>query len=162
MKGRPLKIFIFLCLIIIICQGFGQTLGLIEFENYPENGYLIFSPYKGDTTYLLDRCGRKVHQWAFKSSSGSFPYLQNDGSVIRASKIPSPEFANGNIGGLIERVDWDGNLIWSYQYSDDTVCQHHDIEPMPNGNVLIISYQKHNYEDAKLNGRNPENIDGGL
>ena len=62
-------------------------------------------------------------------------------------------------GGVIEKVDWEGNLVWSYQYSDNNVCQHHDIEPLPNGNVLVISYDYHTYGEAIAKGRKPELLD---
>lgn len=138
---------------------FGQTMGLIQHDGNVEDGYLLYSPFKGDTVYLLDRCGRKLHVWPFNRSSGSFPYLQSDGSIIRGGTVFNAEFSNGESGGVIEKVDWDGNLLWSFQYSDAKVCQHHDIEPMPNGNVLIISYEYHTYGEAIAKGRRPELLD---
>ncbi|OFX71745.1 MAG: hypothetical protein A2X12_09005, partial [Bacteroidetes bacterium GWE2_29_8] len=42
--------------------------------------------------------------------------------------------------GMVQKVDWNGNLLWQYTYSTSSYCTHHDICPMPNGNVLLISY----------------------
>ncbi|MBK7638780.1 MAG: aryl-sulfate sulfotransferase [Bacteroidetes bacterium] len=150
---------LYIILLLFTTTVYGQTLGLIQHDGNVEDGYLLYAPNKGDTVYLLDRCGRKVHVWPFNRSAGSYPYLQNDGSIIRAGTEFNPVFTNGESGGVIEKVDWEGNLVWSYQYSDNNVCQHHDIEPLPNGNVLVISYDYHTYGEAIAKGRKPELLD---
>ena len=42
---------------------------------------------------------------------------------------------------LILKTDNNGNVIWDYVYSTVNYCSHHDICPMPNGNVLLIAYE---------------------
>lgn len=41
----------------------------------------------------------------------------------------------------MQKVDWNNNVLWDFVYSTSSVCMHHDICPMTNGNVLIISYE---------------------
>jgi len=62
---------------------------------------------------------------------------------------------------LIREFDWDGNLVWEFSYSDDRHCQHHDIEPLPSGNVLILAWEKKTNAEAIAAGRDPELLDGG-
>ena len=45
----------------------------------------------------------------------------------------NPVFHGGGLGGRVQRIDWDGNVVWEYVYSDEQNCQHHDIAPLPNG-----------------------------
>ncbi len=52
-------------------------------------------------------------------------------------------FNAGGKGGYIEELDWDGNLLWQWQYSDNSKVLHHDIEPLPNGNILALAWAIH-------------------
>src|SRR6185436_17778782 len=62
-------------------------------------------------------------------------------------------FQGGGTGGILEKFDWNSNLLWSYLISDNTQCQHHDAIQLPNGNVIAISWENHSATDAQNNGR---------
>ena len=64
-------------------------------------------------------------------------------------------FSSGGNGGVIEKYDWNNNLIWSFIISGFSECQHHDIMPLPNGNILAIVWEMHDSVDAVANGKNP-------
>ncbi len=36
-------------------------------------------------------------------------------------------------------MDWNGNQVWSYEIADPAFHQHHDIEDLPDGNILAIA-----------------------
>ena len=55
----------------------------------------------------------------------------------------------------IEEYDWDGNLVWQFDYSASQYTQHHDIKPLPNGNILMLVVEKKTYEEAIVAGFNP-------
>ena len=59
---------------------------------------------------------------------------------------------NGGVGGEIEIYNWEGDLLWEYQVSNDTFQHHHDIQPLPNGNVLILAWEKKSIEEAESLG----------
>ena len=40
--------------------------------------------------------------------------------------------------GIVEMLDWNSNVIWSHSVSSTHGRQHHDIELLPNGNILLI------------------------
>ena len=42
----------------------------------------------------------------------------------------------------VKRFDWDGNLLWGYNIYGDEYQNHHDIEPLPNGNFLMITWER--------------------
>jgi len=50
-------------------------------------------------------------------------------------------------------VDWDGNVTWSYNYSDSTHCQHHDHIVLPNGHVVMIAFELKSKAQAIAAGR---------
>ena len=78
--------------------------------------------------HYLDRCSTRLAQSAL---------LAEDGNLWRQVSIDNAEFQFGGQGGRLEKVDWDGNVVWSYELSTNTQCTHHDFALMPNGNVLL-------------------------
>ena len=130
-----------------------QTIGL--FYNTPQayDGYTIFAPSACDTVYLIDNCGERVHSWAASTNPGNTVYLLDNGILLKTAKSYNAKFNVGGNGGLIQMLDWDSNLIWEYLVSDTTYCQHHDIEPLPNGNILVLLWLTHTKEEAEQAGR---------
>lgn len=149
--------FIFLFLGISISKS--QTVGLIQNNTGTLNeGYVLFAPIGSTKTYLIDKCGRQVKTWTSSYRPGQSVYLLPDGNILRPGNVNNTTFNAGGEGGIIEKYDWDGNLIWSYTISDASKCQHHDIEALPNGNVLVIAWEKKTALVAIANGRDPSLI----
>jgi hypothetical protein len=71
-------------------------------------------------------------------------YLLENGHLLRTARVSNtpPNFAGAaGRGGRVEEYDWDGNLIWAFEYVGTTYLTHHDIEPLPNGNLLMIVWE---------------------
>jgi Arylsulfotransferase (ASST) len=132
-----------------------QTLGLTGFDPNNQDGYVLFAPIPSTTTYLIDKCGRAVHTWPSAYKPGQAVYLLDDGALLRSGAVMNATFNAGGRGGKIERIAWDGTVEWSYTISDATQCSHHDIHPMPNGNVLVIVWETHTTAEAIAKGRDP-------
>lgn len=131
-------------------------------ENKPEafQGYTLFSPLLSGTTFLVDMSGEVVHRWETKSAPMSVELLAN-GRLLRMSRIDdNPVFFGGGIGGRIQELDRDGKVLWDYVLSNENVCMHHDIERLPNGNLLAIAWEFLSRDEAIARGRDPENTDG--
>src|SRR5436190_15582480 len=133
-----------------------RTVGLIQYDA-PPSGYLLFPPLSNTATYLIDPCGREVHQWNSTYTAGASAQLQPDGSLYRAGNFNNPIYQGGGRGGVLERWSWDGELLWSYLISNDSLCQHHDFTVLPNGNLLVIAWDRHPGAEAIAQGRNPAN-----
>ncbi|MBN1446424.1 MAG: aryl-sulfate sulfotransferase, partial [Bacteroidetes bacterium] len=116
-------------------------------------GYTLFNPNNSRTTYLVDLEGRTVHTWQHGLTGGYSVYLLPDGSLLRPASIPNATLRGAAGSGLIQRVSWEGDVLWSYQYSGSTYIAHHDIEPMPNGNVLLIAWEVKTRQEALAAGR---------
>jgi hypothetical protein len=126
-------------------------------------GYNLFAPLASTNTYLMDNCGQEINRWASTSSPGNSVYLQPDGMLLRTGRIMgSGNFSGGGIGGRVERMDWSGNVTWSYDYVSPTTHQHHDVEYLPNGNVLLIAWEAKSSTEAAAAGRNPGTANQGL
>ena len=59
----------------------------------------------------------------------------------------------GGVGGGIAHISWDGTLIWQYVISNETYQHHHDVQPLPNGNVLVIVWERKSATEAYAMGR---------
>ncbi|MEQ9408486.1 MAG: aryl-sulfate sulfotransferase [Fuerstiella sp.] len=125
-------------------------------------GYTLIAPFGGQQTFLIDMDGQVVHSWTTERRPSQAAYLLNDGSLIRTAKIPNDTFSvPGGPAGGIQKFDWDGNLVWDYVVSDNQRLTHHDIEPLPNGNVLVVAWELKTRQQALEAGRDPAKLDGG-
>ena len=147
------------CLQICSAQ---QTVGLFENDSNAYNGYTLFAPQSNTNTYMIDNCGRLINSWSSNYRPGLSVYFLEDGSLLRTARRSSSVFSGGGTGGRIEKFDWNGNLTWSYDTGDSTYWQHHDIEPMPNGNILVIAWESKTGAEAIAEGRNPSALQGEL
>lgn len=64
-------------------------------------------------------------------------------------------------GGKIQEIDWEGKIVWEYEYATDTEVPHHDIKKMPNGNILLLCWDGKTAEESIAAGRNPVYQAGG-
>ncbi|MCK5700173.1 MAG: aryl-sulfate sulfotransferase, partial [Cyclobacteriaceae bacterium] len=153
MKHDKYLIFIFFFSFIFTkCVSDQNTVGVLLNKKGAHNGYTLFTVHQ--ETYLINNKGEVVHQWTSKYSAGKSAYLLGNGNLLRAAQIPSKgKFIMPSAGGRVELFDWDGNLIWEYNYSTPTSTQHHDIYPMPNGNVLILAITIMDKAEATQMGR---------
>ena len=133
-----------------------QTVGIFQNESLSINGYTLFAPNVSKTTYLIDNCGHLVNSWESDYPPNFSAYLLEDGSLLRSARFPS-NVQGGFAKGGIEKFNWEGDLIWQYDFSNSTYAQHHDIEPLPNGNILVIVFEQISIQTAIENGRNPSN-----
>lgn len=140
-----------------------QTVGLFLNDSRSYEGYTLFSPLGGRTSFLINNEGEWVNSWdhAYNPNGGS--YLLENGHLLLMDREPNPHPnpAIPNSFGGIKELDWDGTLVWSYSYSDSLNRTHHDLAKMPNGNVLIIAYEYKNTSEILAAGRDSTKIPTG-
>ena len=130
-------------------------------NNEPFEGYTLFSPEYSTKTFLIDIDGEIVHSWDSNYIQGLPVYLLENGNLIRGcSKFDNPRFVAGGFTGCVEIFDWNRVLLWEFDYSTDQYCLHHDIEVLPDGNVLMIAWEYKTRIEAIVAGKNPKNIQG--
>jgi hypothetical protein len=121
-------------------------------------GYFLIAPLKSTGTYLINREGQVVHKWRSRYMPGMAAYLLENGHLLRTGNVGpmgNRTFLWGGTGGVIEEFDWDGNLVWRFEYNSDEHLSHHDIEPLPNGHVLLVAWEAKSQEEALAAGRDP-------
>jgi len=128
--------------------------GLITQESGVSAGYVLFNPLLSDTTYLVNNGGSVVHRWKSEYSPGGGIYLLPSGNLLRTGRDPEQLlFRSGGTGGILQEIDWEGTVVWEWRFSDDTRVQHHDIEPLPNGNLLVLAWEVKSSDEAQRAGR---------
>ena len=116
-------------------QLLAQTVGLSVQSPGSYEGYTLFAPKHNTMVYLIDNQGRVVNRWNTEYEPGQSVYLLENGHLLHCCFTKNGNFTRGGEGGRLEEYDWEGNLVWEFEYSTDKVLSHHDIAPLPNGNV---------------------------
>ena len=129
----------------------------------PSPGCTLIAPLGSTDTFLINMDGKVVHQWPSDYTPGNVTYLLPDGAILRSCKDQNRTFnARGGAGGRVQKISWDGELLWDFSYSNEKHYQHHDIEPMPNGNVLLVAWEMRTQQEAIAAGRDPAKLQGDL
>jgi hypothetical protein len=120
--------------------------------------YTLYATKNGTQAYLVDTANTPVtyHTWTFPSTKKSVysTYLTPGDTLVRSYKpATNTSWNTGPCHGGIQKVAWDGTVIWDWNYfSAGAYCLHHDICPMPNGNVLMICYEVKSTTEATQAG----------
>lgn len=119
---------------------------------------VLVAPLISKYAYLVDASGEIKHQWEF-GVTGNNAYLYPDGTLMRLSQEPEIKLFDGRgSAGRIQKVDWNGKLLWDFKFCSDSHLQHHDFELLPNGNVLLIDWERLSREEAIHAGRDPDKL----
>jgi len=119
----------------------------------PFDGYTLYNRLNSKTTYLIDMNNSFVHSWSSQYSVANTVYLLENGHILRPGRLPGALLNGGAAGGVIEEIDWSGNVVWHFEYSSSSYLLHHDIARLPNGNVLAIAWEVKSGAEAIQAGR---------
>jgi len=122
------------------------------------DGQILFAPLYGTTTYLIHNTGVINHTWSSSYTPGAATYWLGDGTILRTIKVGFS--GSGGSGGGVQKVQWDGTIVWDFRYNTNGHLSHHDIKTLPNGNVLMIAWETKTRAEAIAAGRNPILITG--
>ena len=138
-----------------------RSVGVVACEDGVAPGYVLLSVAK--MVYLLDSDGRVAHSWTSKRTV-FVAYLFKNGDLLRDGNelALAPQFKAGGAAGYVERVTWDNEPVWSWSALPRfKYLSHHDLQPLPNGNVLVLVWERKTKEEAVAAGRHPELIPDG-
>jgi hypothetical protein len=118
------------------------------------DGYTLYTAEPNYTTYLIDNDLNIVNEWYADCQPASMAYLQPDSTLIYPCKQDELMIeGTAAAGGRIIHYDWDGTILWDWECDEDwgSFQLHHDIEPTPNGTILVIAKED-------INGFMPDTI----
>ncbi|MEM9463655.1 MAG: aryl-sulfate sulfotransferase [Myxococcota bacterium] len=122
-------------------------------------GYTLVAPMASRYTYLMDADGLEINRWESQTLPANAAYMLPNGHMMRVARDPDAtvHLVSGT-GGIVQEFDWQGNVVWQYEHTGPTIAAHHDIEPLPNGHVLIIAYEMFSFDEAVAAGRDPATV----
>lgn len=91
--------------------------------------------------------------WKATNPTGQAAMLLDDGSLLRTAAPQSQWMQGGGAGGMVELYSWTGERLWQYTHLSSTARSHHDVEIMPNGNILMLVWESHTRDEAIAQGR---------
>ena len=137
---------------------FNKKIPLESYQNYSE-GFILFAPTSSKITYLMDKSGGIFFDWKSDYTPGQSVYLLENGNIMRTSYLGiNPTFIAGGMAGGVQEIEQESTVVWEFEYSDTTYLSHHDIEPLDNGNILMIAWEYKSGEEAISKGRRPDLI----
>jgi len=160
------KFLTLLLMTIILSSAFAQdnTVGLISLKSWlADDGYTLLYPHNQSNVYLINNCGEIVHMWEGEPETkpANTAYLMENGNLVltsRPSSIAGDAIWAGGGGANIIVKDWDNQVLSTFTLNDENDRLHHDIEVMPNGNILAITWESFTKEEAIAAGRDSMNL----
>ena len=143
-----------------VVQGKGkieQPVGLVINSPKAFQGYTLIAPMASTSTYLIDMEGKVVRTWASDCFPALSATLLENGHLLRAGTLPSNElpFQGPGAGGRIQEFNWEGELVWDYKYFNPKQLPHHYVTRMPNGNVLMVVWERKSSQEVIAAGQRP-------
>jgi hypothetical protein len=120
------------------------------------DGYILSGAWAGKTTTLYDNKLNIVTTWDHSklsnSANGYSCYIMPNGHLLRSAQAPivkkgttqiSPPANAAPQQGIIDEIDAQGNVVWSYQLCDSIYMLHHDFKLLSNGNILAVTFVRY-------------------
>ncbi|MEC8831618.1 MAG: aryl-sulfate sulfotransferase [Bacteroidota bacterium] len=130
--------------------------GSVTFYHQSEvsDSYILVNDAAGPSVYLMDKNANTIYEWDLGDKFiGNDAVLQEDGTLLATFRYNgSEDILFGGYGGQIQIIDKEGNTQWEYIYATSEHRSHHDIERMPNGNILAIAWEKIPQTEATEHG----------
>jgi len=137
------KIFLIICLLTWMGTN-AQQWGL----------YTLYSVAGTNKAYLMDTNSIVYKTWTFASNKKTnfSSYLLPGDTLIRTVTYTGNIIVSPFISGEVQKVDWNNNVVWDFIYSTSSTVLHHDIHPLPNGNILMIALEVKSAADGTQAG----------
>ncbi len=125
-----------------------------------DDGYNLIAPIGGSVVSLYDMDLNKVFSFDTGDKISLDVEILEDGSILGSFENEQDSWNDNGNAGIIKLFNNEGNLRWTYNYSSDNYCSHHDVLMMKNGNVAFIAWNKISNKEAIENGVDSEVLKG--
>ena len=129
---------------------------------YTENAVEGYTLLQTNPARLIDMNGIIVHEWP--GAIGGDAQLTEVGTLLRASSCAAVDECDGNplnwggTQGRLREWTWDGELIWDIDLAEADWISHHTFHRMPNGNTLVLIWERYSRKEAIKKGRKPKTV----
>lgn len=117
-----------------------------------ENSITLVVINGGTSSFLVDKKGEILKEWDFDIPLGNDLELMPDGKLLGIFKASDLSFSFGGFGGIVRIINVDGSIDWEFNYHSENYLAHHDVEMLPNGNILIMVWERISTADAQNMG----------
>ncbi|WP_046743684.1 aryl-sulfate sulfotransferase [Kordia zhangzhouensis] len=95
-----------------------------------------------NSAFLLNKTGQKVKEFTFDEPLGNDLEILPNGKILGVFKDPNAQIQFGGYGGIVKIMNINGTVEWEYTLSNADFVIHHDVEMLPNGNVLLLVWER--------------------
>ena len=96
------------------------------------DGYILFTPQIGfgdnSSSKLMDNDFNIIQSWDHSNGAASMPYLipgdepgWENTLLIYPYRVDNPTMESGGVGGAVQCLTWEGELIWEYTLSNNDI-----------------------------------------
>ncbi|NAY92917.1 hypothetical protein GTQ34_13420 [Muricauda sp. JGD-17] len=128
--------------------------GEVEFliPNLAYDGYILINDAGNDRVYIMDKESNIIHEWDLPNDIGNDVELLPDGRLLGIMKADDPKITFGGHGGKLQFLNPDSSVDWDFDYSSEDYIAHHDVELLPNGNIITIVWERKTASEAEIAG----------
>lgn len=133
-----------------------DVLGTVEFFNRDlvEDSFVLVNDAGSNRAYLMDKEAELVHEWPLSNNIGNDVFLLPNGQVLAILEADTPLITFGGKGGKVQLIENDGTISWNFDYSSEDFIAHHDVELLPNGNIIVMVWERRTAEQGAAAGSN--------
>jgi len=125
-------------------------IGTIELfnESKIDSNYILLNDAASNRAFIMNKQAKILYEWKLSNNIGNDVYLLPDGNLIASLEADNPKIPLGGKGGKIQLISPNNNINWEFVYSSQQGEIHHDVEMLPNGNILAMVWEKLDAEIA--------------
>ncbi|TVZ16833.1 aryl-sulfate sulfotransferase [Maribacter sp. MAR_2009_72] len=129
-------------------------IGTVEIFNETkiDSNYILVNDASANRVYIMNKKAKLLHEWNLTNNIGNDVFLMTNGKLLASLESDEPKIPLGGKGGKIQIIEPDNTPSWEYIYSTENGETHHDVEMLPNGNIIAMVWSIMDSLQAKEEG----------
>lgn len=130
-------------------EGF-TPIGQVELLNPDkvDDNYILVNDAGANRVYIINKEAKLLYEWTLTNNIGNDVILLPDGNLLASLEADVPKIQIGGKGGKIQMIQPDSSVEWEFIYSSIDGETHHDIELLPNGNIIAMVWNSMSVTEA--------------
>lgn len=117
-----------------------------------DDNLILVNDASANRVYLMTKKAELLHEWTLTNNIGNDVFLLPNGNLLASLESDNPQMPWGGKGGRMQLIQPDNSLEWDYILSNEEREIHHDIELLPNGNVIALVWERISSAEAVSEG----------